>query len=150
MLQRRISPRLTATARRASCQSRKARSSCWSGRTMVVRSSASTTAAATCSRCRRGTPHRAWYGTAAEANRDTERRGATPTAVLLDPTGALGHLYGAQATPHMYVINADGQLVYMGAIDDTPSADPADIASSKNYVAAAVEELKAGKRVTIP
>lgn len=90
------------------------------------------------------------YVTAAEANRDTERRGAAPTAVLLDPTGALGHLYGAQATPHMYVINAEGQLVYMGAIDDTPSADPSDIASSRNYVAAAVEELKAGKRVTVP
>ena len=90
------------------------------------------------------------YVTAAEANRDTERRGAAPTAVLLDPTGALGHLYGAQATPHMYVISADGQLVYMGAIDDMPSADPSDIASSKNYVAAAVEELKAGKRVTVP
>ena len=89
------------------------------------------------------------YVTAAEANRDTERRGATPTAVLLDPTGALGHLYGAQATPHMYVINADGQLVYMGAIDDTPSADPSDIASSRNYVAAAIEELKAGKHVTV-
>ncbi|HTO45671.1 MAG TPA: thioredoxin family protein [Burkholderiales bacterium] len=89
------------------------------------------------------------YVTAAEANRDTERRGAAPTAVLLDPTGALGHLYGAQATPHMYVISAEGQLVYMGAIDDTPSADPADIASSRNYVAAALEELKAGKRVTV-
>jgi len=89
------------------------------------------------------------YVTAAEANRDTERRGATPTAVLLDPTGALGHLYGAQATPHMYVINADGQLVYMGAIDDTPSADPSDIVSSRIYVAAAIEELKAGKHVTV-
>jgi hypothetical protein len=89
------------------------------------------------------------YVTAAEANRDTERRGAAPTAVLLDPTGALGHLYGAQATPHMYVISAEGQLVYMGAIDDTPSADPSDIASSRNYVAAALEELKAGKRVTV-
>ena len=89
------------------------------------------------------------YVTAAEANRDTERRGAAPTAVLLDPTGALGHLYGAQATPHMYVISAEGQLAYMGAIDDTPSADPSDIASSRNYVAAALEELKAGKRVTV-
>jgi peroxiredoxin len=90
------------------------------------------------------------YVTAQDANRDTERRGAAPTAVLLDPTGALGHLYGATATPHMYVISAEGQLVYMGAIDDMPSADPADIAGSKNYVAAAVEEVKAGKRVTVP
>jgi peroxiredoxin len=90
------------------------------------------------------------YVSPAEANRDTERRGAAPTAVLLDPTGALGHLYGAQATPHMYVIDPQGQLVYMGAIDDAPSTDPSDIARAKNYVAAAIEEVSAGKRVTVP
>lgn len=90
------------------------------------------------------------YVNPAEANRDTERRGAAPTAVLLDPTGSLGHLYGAQATPHMYVIDPQGQLVYMGAIDDAPSADPSDIARAKNYVAAAIEEVRAGKRVTVP
>src|SRR5262245_1757424 len=90
------------------------------------------------------------YVTAEDANRDTERRGAAPTAVLLDPTGVLGHLYGAQATPHMYVIAPDGQLVYMGAIDDNPSADPSDIPSAKNYVAAAIEEVKAGQRVSVP
>jgi peroxiredoxin len=90
------------------------------------------------------------YVTPEEANRDSERRGAAPTAVLLDPTGALGHLYGAQATPHMYVISADGELVYMGAIDDVPSTDVSDIVRAKNYVAAAVEEVKAGKRVTVP
>jgi hypothetical protein len=50
----------------------------------------------------------------------------------------------------MYVINPEGQLVYMGAIDDIPSADVADIAHAKNYVAAAIEEVKAGKRVTVP
>ena len=90
------------------------------------------------------------YVNPAEANRDTERRGAAPTAILLDPTGSLGHLYGAQATPHMYVIDPQGQLVYMGAIDDAPSADPSDIARAKNYVAAAIEEVRAGKRVTVP
>jgi len=90
------------------------------------------------------------YVSPAEANRDTERRGAAPTAVLLDPTGALGHLYGAQATPHMYVIDPQGQLVYMGAIDDAPSTDPSDVAHAKNYVAAAIEEVRAGKRVTVP
>ena len=89
------------------------------------------------------------YVNAEDANRDTERRGAAPTAVLLDPTGVLGHLYGAQATPHMYVISPDGRLVYMGAIDDVPSADPSDIPTSKNYVAAAIEEVKAGQRVTV-
>jgi hypothetical protein len=87
---------------------------------------------------------------AQEANRDTQRRGAAPTAVLLDPAGTLGHLYGAQATPHMYVINPEGQLVYMGAIDDTPSADPSDIAQAKNYVAAAIDAVKSGQRVGVP
>jgi peroxiredoxin len=89
------------------------------------------------------------YVTPEEANRDTTTRGAAPTAVLLDPTGTVGHLYGAQATPHMYVINPEGQLVYMGAIDDIPSTAVSDVAHAKNYVAAAIEEVKAGKRVTV-
>jgi len=87
---------------------------------------------------------------AEQANRDTQSRGAAPTAVLLDPKGTLGHLYGAQATPHMYVINPAGKLVYMGAIDDRPTSDPSDIAGSKNYVAAAIDETKAGKPVSTP
>ena len=90
------------------------------------------------------------YVNAEEANQDTQKRGAAPTAVLLDPTGALGHLYGAQATPHMYVIDSEGRLVYMGAIDDIPSADPSDIAHAKNYVAAAIDAIKAGQRVSVP
>ena len=97
-----------------------------------------------------GEPGTQGYVNPAEANRDTERRGAAPTAVLLDPAGTLGHLYGAQATPHMYVIDPQGQLVYMGAIDNVPSIDPSDVARAKNYVAVAIEEVKAGKRVTVP
>ena len=50
----------------------------------------------------------------------------------------------------MYVIDPHGQLVYMGAIDDMPSIDPSDVARAKNYVAAAIEEVKAGKRVSVP
>jgi peroxiredoxin len=90
------------------------------------------------------------YVNAEEANRDTKTRGAAPSAVLLDPKGALGHLYGAQATPHMYVIDTEGRLVYMGAIDDIPSADPSDIAHAKNYVVAAIDAIKAGQRVGVP
>lgn len=90
------------------------------------------------------------YVTADEANRETGSRGAAPTAVLLDPKGNLGHLYGAQATPHMYVIDGRGKLAYMGAIDDTPSTDKADIARAKNYVVAAIEEVKSGKPVSTP
>ena len=65
--------------------------------------------------------------------------------ILVDQDGAVGHLYGAQTTPHMYVIDGDGTLAYMGAIDDDPrgSSD-----SPTNYVAAALDELEAGKAVT--
>jgi len=75
--------------------------------------------------------------------------GARPTAYLRDPDGAVGHLYGARATPHMFVIAADGTLVYAGAIDSIPSADPADIAQATNYVRAALEALKAGRPVAV-
>ncbi len=74
--------------------------------------------------------------------------GATPSAYLLDPDGKVGKAYGARATPHMYVIDAKGQLVYTGAIDSVPSADEADIAAAKNYVEAALTELAEGRQVT--
>ena len=90
------------------------------------------------------------FVTPAEADRDTATRGAAPTAVLLDPTGTLGRLYGARATPHMYVIDAAGQLVYRGAIDDKPSTDLADIPTAHNYVAAALDETLAGRPVSVP
>ena len=61
----------------------------------------------------------------------------------------VGHLYDARATPHMVVIDPTGVLVYSGAIDDKPWVDPADVRTAKNYVVAALEELAAGKPVTI-
>ena len=90
------------------------------------------------------------FDTPAEADRDTASRAAAPTAVLLDPSGTLGRLYGARATPHMYVINQAGQLVYRGAIDDKPSTNPADIPTAHNYVTAALDETLAGRPVTVP
>jgi peroxiredoxin len=90
------------------------------------------------------------YVTASEAEHDTAARGATPTAVLLDPSGALGRLYGARATPHMYVIDTTGRLVYRGAIDDRPSTSLADVATAHNYVAAALDETLAGRAVSVP
>jgi peroxiredoxin len=83
----------------------------------------------------------------AEANELTAKRGATPANVLLDPTGAIGKAYGAQTTPHMYVIGKDGALLYKGGIDDKPTANPADIATAKNYVRTALEAVKAGRAV---
>ncbi len=87
------------------------------------------------------------YVDGAEANALTASRHAAPTAVLLDPEGKAGHLYNARTTPHMFIVNADGTLVYMGGIDDKPTANPADIKTAKNYVRAALSEVLAGKPV---
>ena len=74
---------------------------------------------------------------------------AAPTAYLLDSDGAIGRAYGAKTTPHMYVIDASGKLVYMGGIDDTPTADPADIKTAKNYVRAALADVSAKRPVQV-
>ncbi len=73
---------------------------------------------------------------------------AAPTDVLLDPEGTVGHAYGAKTTPHMFVIDDKGTLVYAGAIDDNPSSDPDDAATAKNFVRAAYDEAAAGKPVS--
>lgn len=74
---------------------------------------------------------------------------AEPTALLLDKDGHVGRMYGAKTTPDMYVIDKKGVLVYQGAIDDKPSADPADVASAKNFVKQALDELMGGKKVSV-
>jgi peroxiredoxin len=73
--------------------------------------------------------------------------GASPAHVLLDPSGAVGRTYGAKTTPHMFVVDATGKLVYMGGLDDKPSTDPADAKTAHNYVLAALDDVKAGKPV---
>jgi peroxiredoxin len=74
---------------------------------------------------------------------------ATPTALLMDG-GKLGQAYGAKTTPHMYLIDPAGKLVYAGAIDSKASASPGDIASATNYVTQAINETAAGKPVSKP
>lgn len=74
---------------------------------------------------------------------------SSATNVLLDPTGKVGRLYGAKTTPHMYIVDKDGTLVYQGAIDDKADTDKASIPSSKNYVALALENLLNDQRVLI-
>ncbi|MES1203674.1 MAG: redoxin domain-containing protein [Pseudomonadota bacterium] len=88
------------------------------------------------------------YADGARANQLTSARGAAPTAVLLDPKGVIGHLYNAKNTPHLFIIDKAGTLVYQGAIDDKPTANPDDLAAAKNYVRAALSEIKAGKPIT--
>jgi peroxiredoxin len=85
---------------------------------------------------------------AAGANEQTKQRNAAPTAVLLDPKGEVGKLYGAKTTPHMFLVGPDGKLLYMGGIDSVPSTDTEDIAGATQYVKVALAEAMAGKPVT--
>ncbi len=77
----------------------------------------------------------------------TQRQGAVPSATLMDAEGKIGRTYGARTTPHMYVIDDKGMLVYAGGIDDRPSANPSDVKGAKNLVNAALADLLAGKPV---
>ena len=88
--------------------------------------------------------------TAAQANELTQQRGAAPTAVILDPDGTIGRAYGARTTPHMFVIDKTGMLVYMGAIDDRPTTDVADVPGARNYVRLALAAIADGKPVQDP
>ena len=72
------------------------------------------------------------------------------TAFLLDQDGKAGKTYGAKNTPHMFIINPDGKVIYEGAIDSKASPNPDDIASSTNYVKVALDESLAGKKVSNP
>jgi peroxiredoxin len=89
------------------------------------------------------------YVTPTEAKADLARWHAAPTDYLLDPNEAVARLYDARATPTMVVIDRDGRVAYMGAIDDTPSTRLADVKTAKNYVVAALDEIAAGKPVTV-
>jgi peroxiredoxin len=84
----------------------------------------------------------------AEADELTKTRGAEPNAVLLDPEGKIGRLYGAVTTPHMFIIDTDGKLVYKGAIDSIRSSDTDDIPRAVNYVKQAMTQLVAGQPVS--
>jgi glutathione peroxidase-family protein len=94
-------------------------------------------------------PGKQGYVTAADENAFVKEMKAAPTAVLLDSTGALGHLYDAKTTPQMIIINPQGVMIYDGAIDDKPTTDTSDISGAKNYVQQALEEATAGKAVSV-
>jgi peroxiredoxin len=90
------------------------------------------------------------YVTPKQADDLTVTRKANPTSVLLDPTGAVGKAYGATNTPHMYLIDKNGLLLYAGAIDDRPTTRRADVQGAHNYVRAAVADVAAGRAVQTP
>lgn len=75
---------------------------------------------------------------------------AAPTATIVDSGGTIARAYRATATPHMYIVDPQGTLIYAGAIDSKPSANPADIKTATNYVSQALTEAMAGKPVSRP
>lgn len=95
-------------------------------------------------------PGKQGHVSAGKADELTASRDAAPTAVLLDESGAIGRAYGAQTTPHMFIIDDAGTLVYMGGIDNRPTSDPADIEGAENYVRMALADLAAGEPVQRP
>lgn len=93
-------------------------------------------------------PGKQGHLTPATAGAFVKEQGAAPTAILLDPEGQTGRAYGAKTTPHMYVIDGQGKLVYAGAIDDKPSTDPDDIPGARSYIAESLDALLSGKPIT--
>jgi peroxiredoxin len=87
------------------------------------------------------------YMTASQENAYISKVHADPTAAILDPWGTIGHMYAAKTTPHMFVIDPSGKLIYDGAIDDHATTDTSDIPSSRNYVSAALTSAMAGQPV---
>ena len=92
-------------------------------------------------------PGKEGYLTPEEANKQMADWKIKSTALLLDPDGKVGHQYHATNTPHMFIVDPEGKLIYEGAIDSKASYDDTDIKSSTNYVRAALEEAMAGKPV---
>ena len=82
-----------------------------------------------------------------KANDLSVERGASPTAVVMDPEGTTGRAFSAKTTPHMFVINKDRTLVYQGAIDSDRRSSPSTIPAATNYVTAALDALEAGTEI---
>lgn len=92
-------------------------------------------------------PGQQGYMTAPNENEWIKRVHADPTAAILDPSGTIGRAYEAKTTPHMFIIDPSGKLIYDGAIDDHPTTDPSDVDKSHNYVSAALTEATSGQSV---
>ena len=96
-----------------------------------------------------GAPGKQGHMTGAEAQAFVRGAKAVPNAYLLDVKGVVGKGYAARTTPHLYIVDPAGRLVYQGGIDDKPTADAADIATARNHVLAALAEMKAGRPVSM-
>ncbi|NJL25077.1 MAG: redoxin domain-containing protein [Calothrix sp. SM1_5_4] len=85
-----------------------------------------------------------------EAMKVVQEKGIASTAFLLDAKGEVGRLYAAKTTPHMYIVDKAGKLVYQGAIDDRPSAQAKSLEGAQNYVTAALASLEKGEQIKNP
>jgi peroxiredoxin len=94
-------------------------------------------------------PSREGSLTPAQATQYIKEHGMRVTHYIVDPEGTIGRLYGAKSTPTMAVIDKDGTLVYLGAIDDKPTANQSDIPIAQNYVRAALVSLKTGTPIAV-
>jgi peroxiredoxin len=88
------------------------------------------------------------YADAAQLTKEMGEHKGHPTAILPDPKGKLARLYQAKTTPHMFIIDPHGVLIYKGALDSIASTDVADVPKAVNYVSKALDESMAGKPVT--
>ena len=95
-------------------------------------------------------PGKQGHRTGPQADADTTDKKASPTAVLLDPSGEVGKKYDAKTTPEMFVLDKEGKILYAGAIDSIKSTDSADIAKAENHVRQALDAALAGKPVPTP
>jgi peroxiredoxin len=96
-----------------------------------------------------GAPGKQGYMQGAEAAKWVADKKASPAHYLLDPKGVVGKGYAAKTTPHMYIIDGAGVLRFQGGIDDKPAARVEEMGSARNHVLAALNELKAGKPVSV-
>ncbi|MDR6853620.1 peroxiredoxin [Sphingomonas sp. BE123] len=96
-----------------------------------------------------GAPGKQGYMQGAEATKWVADKKASPAHYLLDPKGVVGKGYAAKTTPHMYIIDGAGVLRFQGGIDDKPAARVEEMGSARNHVLAALNELKAGKPVSV-
>ena len=94
-------------------------------------------------------PGKQGHVTPEEANQIVEDEGAMITAKILDESGEIGKMYDAKTTPHMYVIDPDGTLVYQGAIDDNSSFKHETVEGATNYVLAALNSLEEGNPIDV-
>jgi hypothetical protein len=95
-------------------------------------------------------PGKQGYVNGPEADALTSSRKAAPTAVVLDPAGAVGRLYAAKTTPHMFVIDKNGALQYMGGMDSLATTDESDIARAEPYLKEAMLAVAQGNPAPHP